>query len=246
MKRIALLIIFLSLGSQLLKAQTLRHRQTLYWLRYQNQLIFSPDIYWTNEIDNRRFIGPDVQTQLIMHSRLHYRYKQWDFAAGLTHSSAYAAIPENGPRKPIHEIRPVAEVSHELPLGKVFLQQRLRIDNRFFQSDPDQSVLKESDYVLRYRYRIQLRFPIQKNEAGTTILGMRIANEIMFNDEQNTFDQNRIYATWEYYLNRNFSLEAGYIFIDQQRFAREEFFSRHVLRFSLLHKVFVKTKKSVY
>ena len=187
------------------------HTQSLYWLRYQNQLIFSPKIQWTNEFDNRRFFEPDVENQFIMHSRLHYRTGRWDFASGLTYSIAYAAIPEKGFKEGIDEIRPVIEASYEIPVKKIFIANRVRIDNRFFQEDPDQSVFEESFYVMRFRYRFQVRIPVVKNGDDVTTLGLRFADEIMFNNKENTYDQIRVYATSEFYLSKNFSLELGYV-----------------------------------
>jgi len=216
------------------------HTQSLYWLRYQNQLIFSPQVYWTNEFDNRRFIDPDVENQFIMHSRVHYKKGPWDFATGITYSLAYAAIPENGFKEPIDEIRPVIEASYEIPIGKIFLANRVRIDNRFFQEDPDQSVFEESFYVLRFRYRLQLRMPLKVNDNNITTIGLRVADEIMFNNKENTYDQNRVYVAGEFYLNKNFSVECQYILIHQQRYGTEDFFLRNVIRFSILHRVFVK------
>ena len=211
--------------------------QYTYWLRYQNQLIFSPRLSWNNEIDNRRFFDPDVENQLILHSRLHYKTGRWDFGGGLTYSLAFAQRPEVGYKKSIAEIRPVAEASHEVPIGKIFLQNRFRLDNRFIQSDPDQNVLEASTYVLRFRYRAQLRIPVKTNEESIPSISVRLAEEIMFNNKGNTFDQNRIYVTGEFLLTKRLSLEAGYIYIYQQRFRTEDFFERHVLRFSLLHRI---------
>jgi hypothetical protein len=213
------------------------HDQALYWLRYQNQLIFSSRVYWTNEIDSRRFFGHDVQNQLITHSRIHYRAGRFDIAGGLTYSRAYAAIPENGSRKALAELRPVAEATHEKTYRRITLQNRLRLDHRFFQEDRNTSLLESPDYVLRLRYRVQVRFPLKQNTEGITTIGMRIGDEIMFNHKKNVYDQNRIYITSEYYITRNLSLEAGYLYIDQRRLGRDEYFHRHVLRFSVLHKV---------
>lgn len=212
-------------------------KQYTYWLRYQNQLNFSPRLYWNNEIDNRRFFDPDVALQFITHSRLHYKTGRWDVAGGLTYSLAFAQKPELGYEKAMAEIRPVAEASYEIPIGKIFLQNRLRIDNRFLQTDPEQSVLKESRYIMRFRYRAQLRIPVKTNAENVTTISVRLADEIMFNSKGNTFDQNRVYATGEFRLTKNLSLETGYIYIYQQRFRTEEFFERHVVRFSVLHRI---------
>ena len=149
----------------------------------------------------------------------------------------FAQKPELGYDHAVNEIRGVAEASYELPLGKMFFQNRIRLDNRFFQEDADKSVFEESFYVLRFRYRAQLRIPLKINEENNPMITLRIGDEIMFNHTSNTFDQNRIYVSAEFYLTKKLSLEPGYIYIFQQRFGTEEFFERHVARLSLFHRI---------
>jgi hypothetical protein len=211
--------------------------QTLYWVRYQLVFRLSPKLSWYNDIDNRRFINPDVQNQFIFHSRVHRKSGPWDLAAGLTYSVAYASKPEIGYRHSISEIRPVVEANYEIPLGRASLAQRIRVDNRVFQEESGVSLFEESFYVMRLRYRMQLRFPIRRNDAGTTTIGLRVADEVMINTSRNFYDQNRVYVTADFYLTPRLTLETGYIYIDQQRLGTEEFFSRHVMRLSLLHNI---------
>ena len=239
LKKIILLAFLLRFT--LAHGQSVVHNQALYWIRYQNQLNFSPKYYWINEIDNRRFFSPDVENQLIMHSRLHYMNGRWNFGAGLTFSWIYAQIPENGYSHSTAEVRPVIEGSYEVPVGKVAIHQRVRIDNRFVEESQDQSVWKDSFYIFRFRYRLQARMPIKTNSEGKPSIFLRVSEEIMFNNKENTFDQNRIYASTEFVLNRNFMFETGYIWIYQQRFGTEEFFSRHVVRFSIIHNLWLKS-----
>jgi hypothetical protein len=217
------------------------YNQSLYWVRYQNQLNITPIYYWINEVDNRRFFGPDVENQLIMHSRLHYLKDRWAFGAGLTLSWIYAQIPENGYSHSTAEVRPVIEAAYEVPAGKVLIQQRIRIDNRFVEESQDQSVWENSFYVFRFRYRLQARIPLKVNDAGVTKISLRISEEIMFNNKENTFDQNRIYASTEFIVNKKLTLETGYIYIYQQRFGTDEFFSRNVFRFSIIHNLWLKS-----
>ncbi len=225
------------LSSSAALSQRLVNDQALYWIRYQNQLIFSPKIYWTNEVDNRRFFHPDVQNQTIFHSHLHYKKNRWDFGGGMTLSWVFAQKPENGSSNVVTEIRPVIEVNHELPIGKIFLQNRIRVDSRFLEEDSEKNIFEESIYVWRFRYRIQFRIPIIKNTENVPRVTLRIADEIMFNHIRNTFDQHRIYASADLFLSKSISLETGYIYIYQQRFGGDEFFQRNVLRFSILHKI---------
>ncbi|HZB14858.1 MAG TPA: DUF2490 domain-containing protein [Chryseolinea sp.] len=231
------LIIFMLCAALTSQAQREVTEQSLYWIRYQNQLLFSPKLYWTNEIDNRRFFSPDVQNQLIIHSRLHYKINRWDFAGGLTFSWIFAQQPELGYDHAVSEFRPVTEVSYELPIGNVFFQSRVRLDHRFFQEDPDKSVFEESSYVLRFRYRAQVRIPLKKDDENNSRITLRIADEIMLNHTSNTFDQNRIYVSVDFYLTKNISLEPQYIYIFQRRFGTDAYFERNVIRFSILHKI---------
>lgn len=218
-------------------AQRNIYQQYLYWIRYQIQLDFNSKLYWTNEVDNRRFINPDVQNQLIFHSRLHYKPGAWDVAGGVTLSHAYAARPETGYKNVITELRPVAELTHESKWQRSLLQNRVRIDNRFFETDEQESILYTSRYIARFRYRFQARIPLTKPEGPQ--INLRLAEEIMFNSAENFFDQNRIYATVDFGMSQKVSIETGYIYIYQQRFDTSDFFARHVFRFSILHRLAV-------
>jgi hypothetical protein len=231
--------LFLISGYLLVSASLYAQDNThaVYWIRYQNQLNFSRKVFWNNEIDNRRFINPDVQTQFIFHSRLHYKTGRWDYAGGLTLSWAYASQPERPITHATLEVRPVIEVSYEIPIKKSLLQHRIRVDNRFFEEDKYETIFDGSTYVMRFRYRLQARIPLHSNDAGK-LFSLRLADEIMFNHKENIFDQNRVYVSFDQVLSKNWSIEAGYIYIYQQRFGSDEFIQRHVMRVSVLHKLF--------
>jgi hypothetical protein len=221
------------------KGYTQVNSHSIYWLKYQNQLIFNPQTWWTNELDNRRFINPDLQSQFIAHSRLHFKKRRWDYAAGVSFSWAYTTIPESPVRHATMELRPVMEVSYDLPIKNWVLSQRIRIDHRFIEENKFESVFDESNYIMRIRYRISSRFTLKKSEDGNPMIVGKLADEIMFNHEENIFDQNRISGTAEFVINKHWAFETGYIYIYQQRYAREEFLERHVLRFSLLHRLYL-------
>lgn len=211
---------------------------SVYWIKYQNQLNFSRKLWWTNEFDNRRFFKSNVQHQFIFHSRVHYKRDRWDFGGGLSLSWAYAARPESPMPHATQEIRPVMEVSYEIPFKNWLLAHRLRMDHRFIEEDKFTSVFDETNYIMRLRYRLSTRINLKKSETGEPLIVAKLADEIMFNHEENIFDQNRIYASGEFTINKRWAFEAGYIYIYQQRYARDEFLARHVLRLSLLHRFY--------
>lgn len=225
-----------------LVAQAQTHPQALYWVRYQNILQLRPAWSWNNEADNRRFFAPDVAHQLIFHSRLHYKFKAWDVGAGLTYSRAYAQRPEIGYQHVSQEFRPVVELSRE-KIGKKFsIQHRVRLDNRFLEDQAGESVWQSSRFLLRIRYRLQLRVPLTFADEGIPRLTLKLADEIMVNDRDNVYDQNRIYASLEHALSKSLSLETGYIYIHQHRLGQAEYYQRHVLRLSLIHRVAFKSR----
>jgi hypothetical protein len=230
-------IAMLVLSAVTAQSQSTVNRQSLYWIRYHNHLYFSPAFYWNNEVDNRRFFHPDVQNQLIIHSHVHLKKKKWDFGTGLTLSWIYSQVPEQGYDQAVNEVRAVVEASHELAFKKFSFQNRVRVDHRFFQEDLNKSVFEESFYVLRFRYRAQLTIPLKSNDLNETVMGLRVADEIMLNHTENTFDQNRIYATFEFRISKSMKIETGYIYIYQQRLGLDEFFKRHVARLTLFHKM---------
>jgi hypothetical protein len=218
------------------RSQDSVYHQALYWIRYQNQWTINPKWYWVNEGENRRFFSPDEENQLITHTHIHRRAGQWDVGAGMTFSWIYAQFPERGYEHAVSEVRPFVEVAHELPIGKAFIQNKLRVDNRFFEIGNDAGVLEDYYYVTRIRYRLQFRF-ILKGKEDKPVIGMRLADEIMFHTKQNVFDQNRVQASVDFLVIKSLSLEAGYVYLFQQRAGRSEYFSRQVVRFTIYHRI---------
>lgn len=207
------------------------------WIKYQNQLWFKENLFWTNEFDNRRFISPDAESQYIMHTHLHYKKAKWDYAVGLSMSWAYSTFAQLPVQHPATEIRPFVETNYDQPLKGWSLQHRIRIDNRFIEEDRYEPFPGNNYYVMRIRYRLQARIPIMKDDNNKAKCILKFSDEIMLNHKKNIFDQNRVYTLAEIPFNSSWGIEAGYIYIYQQRFGKEEFLNRHVLRFSLLHKI---------
>lgn len=211
--------------------------QYQYWLRYQQQIFFKPFLYLNNEFDNRRFFVHDIENQFICHSYLNYKRARWQFGGGLTTSWTFASQPEKSRSYSTMELRPVVEASHEIPLRKWSLQNRIRLDNRFIEVDEDHSIFEKSQYILRARYRLQLRVPLKPSPDGPSTVNLKISDELFLNDRKNTFDQNRVATSIDFYVNKKFTLEAQHIYTYQQRFGRDEFVTRHAVRFTLLHRI---------
>ncbi len=216
--------------------------QNLYWLRYYNQLSINKKITWHNEIDDRRFFEKSRQQQLIIHSRLHYKFiENFDTALGLSYSSQSPQDPHSISGLTIPEFRPVQEISYSSFFSSRFnLQQRLRVDERFIKKNNGINLLEGYDFHIRFRYRIQVIYNIHEI-AEKVSLAAKISNEIMINSGRkfsaNRFDQNRIYTGLELGPVKNLSAELGYLHLSQQRAMNNQFYERDIIRLTIYHKI---------
>lgn len=219
--------------------------QSLYWVRYYNQLTLAPRWSWHNEIDNRRFLKHSKQHHLIFHSHVHYKIAQnFEVAAGFTYSRQSPQSPDATTVLVIPELRPFQEMILTNSLTKRFtLIQRLRVDERFIHKNNGKILLEGYDFNVRFRYRLQAAIVVSKerNPLQTTL---KVADEIMANAGKaivlNQFDQNRIYVGIEQSLGNKVSLELGYLHWFQQRSSGYQFFSRDIVRLTLYHRIKLK------
>ena len=119
-----LLVILTSIST---KSQTKQvTNQSLYWMRYYNQLSLNEKWTWHNEIDTRRFLVNSKHQHLIMHSRIHYKFhKTADVALGFTYSLQDPQDPYSESNLTIPELRVVQEINqNNLITNKFSIQNR--------------------------------------------------------------------------------------------------------------------------
>lgn len=233
------------LGSMGLCAQKQIDHQSLYWIRYYNQLSLDARLNWSNEIEDRRFLHNNRQHHLILHSRLHYKLnKNTDLGLGFTYSLQSPQDPESLSTLIVPEKRIVQEINLINPLSKRFnLSHRWRIDERFIHKNNGKALIPGDDFNFRFRYKLQCTYQLNKiNSSQPTTI--KIADEIMINAGKaivyNTFDQNRISCSIEQRFTQALSAELGYIHWYQQRSSGYQFYSRDIIRFTLYHKINLK------
>lgn len=232
----------LLLFSLVLSAQKNVTNQSLYWLRYYNQLTLNSKLVLHNEIEDRRFFENNRQHHLIIHSRLHYKFlPNTDAALGFTYSLQSPQEPNATTNLVIPEKRIVQEFNLNNPLSKrLIFQQRLRLEERFFHKNNGKELYEGYDFNFRFRYRLQVSYLISKTEAKNTTT-LKISDELMVNAGKtivyNQFDQNRIYIGIEKGLGKGVSAELGYMHWYQQRASGKQFFDRDIIRFTFNHKI---------
>lgn len=214
--------------------------QSLIWTRYYNLLELSKKWAIHSEFDNRIFIDPTLQNLYV--ARVQGRYKiteALEVGGGLAcFSVATQSLDvESTFNKP--EYRALQDITLRQNFGKLNLNHRYQIEERFFQNFDKQGLIDGTTFALRFRYKIQGDYPLWKKEEQS--LKAVLADEIMFNAGseviKNTFDQNRIYAALHYCFNKNFAVEAGYLNSFQQRVSGVDYYDRDIFRITLFHKI---------
>lgn len=235
-------IIFFLLISAFCQAQSQKNidNQSILWTRYYNQLLLNEKWSLHSEFDNRIFTNPVQQNLYVI--RVQGRYKlnnQLETGVGVVYFSVATQEPEFNNNFNIPEYRGQQDITWKENIGKVTLNQRFQLEERFIGRSDNFALLRGSTFSWRFRYRLQGEYTFWKKEKQ--LLKAVVSDEIMFNFGKqiikNTFDQNRIYAAIHYGLNTNLALELGYLNSFQRRANGIDYFNRDIIRISIFHKI---------
>lgn len=178
---------------------------------------------WT-ELQLRRADFANEWQQVLPRVGINYHFKNnIIFTAGYAYLWTYPygeqPIPLDEQR---YEHRPWQQVTLLQDAGKVSIQHRYRLEQRFLEnwSEPNEITgLRqiEDGFELqnRMRYRFLATLPITKDLDGKQKLFATVYNEIFINFGSNIgfnlFDQNRIGTTLGYQFSKDFNLQLGYM-----------------------------------
>jgi hypothetical protein len=206
------------------------------WFRYNPRLIINDQWTVKADIDERVFAFPFRQHQFVARTQAEYTINpNWKVSAG--GSFFQNALPQNpftDVEISVPELRPEFETNIKHNLGENWkIQHRFRADFRF----------PEIDNTFTYshsRFRYMLQFKRQLSEHWT----MTVWDEILVNGLKeipvNTFDQNRIGANFTYNTAGPFAVDIMYFNWYQLRLLPNNYFNRHIVRLTLIHKIRVK------
>lgn len=219
--------------------------QHLIWYRFYNHLAFAKHWEWGLEIDERRFMHPDAQHQLVIRNQLIHTFANgWSAGAGFTYF--LQTLPQDPNMADTYlrpELRPHQEVKFKHKLNEIItVTHRYRLEERFFKRMDEQgNHLDGHDFNFRFRYQLQAEMSLIRKDIRKGALGMKVFDEIHLNFGKqivhNTFDQNRIGGSFIYGLTKNIDLEGGYMNWFQQRSSGSAYFNRDIFRFTLHHYV---------
>lgn len=247
MKKIILVIILLL--PEFLLAQKKVENQQLIWYGYYNNLKFNENWNLNSEIQERQFYNPTAQHQLVFRSNLERKLiADWNASVGMTLFLQNPNTPNSESNLTVPELRPDIGFSNKQKLGFLTINHRYKAEARFFHDVENNRLVGGYRFSnFRLRYQIGLDVPIWKNEKQQALI-VKIKDEVMFNVGnkivKNTFDQNRIYAAFNYKLNASYAFELGYMNWFQQQKSGVDFYNRDILRVSMIHSIDLKKKKN--
>ena len=98
-------------------------------------------------------------------------------------------------------------------IGRVFLQQRYRIEERFLKDD----------FQMRFRYFVGLNIPFGKKTMAPNTIYASAYNEIFINAQNSYFDRNRLYGAVGYVFTKYIKAEVGFMAQTLQAKNRNQF-----------------------
>jgi hypothetical protein len=228
-----------------LKAQNTKQitNQNLYWIAYFNTIDFGNRWFVTSEIQERRFLQPHKQHQLLFRSHLHFRFgKGWDASAGFAYFLQSPHDPNSSLNLVIPELRPYIEFNYKPGGDRVAVHHRYRAEWRFFHNTSNDELTDGYWNYFRFRYKLGIDIVLLKdNGKQRSGLKLKLSNEIHFNAGsnivRNAFDQNRLYAGFQYQVHKSLAVELGYMRWIQQRSSGYQYYDRDIIRLAIHHKI---------
>jgi len=212
-------------------------RDNSVWVGYFSHIKLKGKWAINSDLQYRTRNGISQSSQLLFRSGLSYSFNnKLEVTVGAAHFSFFLKdIKTRG------EWRPWQEVKVSDQIGNVKISNRFRFEQRFNEIVKDGNPSGNYLFNWRFRHRIDIRVPFNKeNENGNNVYGI-LGNELMINAgdniQVNYFDQNRLYVGLNYEINKKISVQLQYTHIWQLTSSAKEMNFINVLRFNFYHTI---------
>ncbi|MQP24616.1 DUF2490 domain-containing protein [Flavobacterium sp. LMO8] len=214
--------------------------QKLIWYGYYNTLQLSPNWKLHSEIQERHFINPVAQHQLVFRANIERRLvNNWSTLIGMTLFLQSPQNPNSKSNLMVPELRPSVGFVNFESFGLLKMNHKYQLEVRFFHNQVNGELT--SGYAFsnfRFRYQLGFDYPLLRVDESDKII-LKIKDEVMLNIGnqivKNTFDQNRIYLGLNYVVTPNLAFEVGYMNWFQQQKSGTDYYDRNIIRFSIFH-----------
>ncbi len=173
------------------------------WFIYFGNQKISSKFNWHNEVQYRNFnFAGDLQ-QLLLRTGIGYNLTENNnnVLLGYAFINTQNYLPNSDDKVGTNEHRIYQQYITRQNFGRVFMQHRYRIEERFLQAD----------FQMRFRYFLSFNIPVNRKTMTEKTLYLSVYNEIFLNAQNSTFDRNRLYGALGYVINKNFRAEVGFM-----------------------------------
>ncbi len=185
------------------------------WFIYFGNQKINKQWNWHNEVQHRNFNFVGDLQQLIIRTGIGYNLTENNnnilLGYGFINSQRY--LPNSDQKVGSDEHRIYQQFITRQNFGRVFVQHRYRLEERFL---PD-------DFQMRFRYFLALNVPINRKTMSDNTFYASVYNEFFLNGQGTYFDRNRLYGALGYVIDKNFRVEAGFMAQTLQNTNRNQF-----------------------
>jgi hypothetical protein len=196
-----LILIYLSAAQNKLRAQK---SDVGNWLIYFGNQQIDKRWNWWNEMQYRNFNFIGDLEQLVFRTGIGYNLTENNNNVLLGYAFVYSEpyIPGTDQKRSVTENRIYEQFITRQNFGRVFIQHRYRIEERFIASD----------IRMRFRYLLGLNIPINQKIIQKDVFYFSAYNEIFLRTNTPVFDQDRIYGAVGYAINNYLRVETGMMY----------------------------------
>lgn len=212
-------------------------KDNMLWLGYYNSIIINSKWSVNSDLQFRTKNEVKDYSQALVRADVSYKLKdRLTISVGFAHFRYFLTK-----EKTRGEWRPWQELKLTDKVGNCKLTHRLRVEQRFNETVKNSEATNNYQFNFRFRYRLDLRYPVIKEKETGNNLFLLVGNEVMVNAGNNInynyFDQDRLYAGINYELNKKVSFQIQYMHVWQQASNGLTLYSNNVLRFNIYHTI---------
>ena len=212
MNRVLIVVIFFTVVA---KGTVAQNTDVGNWFIYFGNQPINKKFNWHNEVQYRNYnVVGDLQ-QLLLRTGIGYNLTENNnnilLGYGYIQSKNY--IPNKTEKITTHEHRVFQQFINRQNIGKVFLQHRYRVEERFLKDD----------FQMRFRYFLAVNIPFGKKTMAPQTIYASAYNEIFVNAQNTYFDRNRLYGGIGYIFNKYIKAEVGFMAQTLQTRNRNQF-----------------------
>ncbi len=224
-------------------AQT-THTQESWW-DYLNQNRYTD--HWGSWIDLQSKLKDNYVNQINANEYTlgasYFQNEHFKYTGALTYVDNF---PSTGKNYHLAEYRPWQMIQLNTKTKKSKWLQWLRLEERFKQTAINNTASDNYDFTYRLRYYILAQFPLSKHMYKKGSVSFVTSEELYLNFGKNivynTFDQNRLFAGFYYYMNDANILQLGYTNMYQKYNAPNKYLNGDVLRVSIFNTIDFRKK----